>query len=188
MSAVDAGGPVIRVRGLRNQFGAQVVHENLDLDVRRGEILGVVGGSGSGKSVLMRSIIGLRQPDAGEVEVLGINALEASDAQNFAESLAAYSLGQWKDPAWRVETLAFGTDLVIGSTNVLSLELGNVVDVTEAQTATSGQRALVVGALYSLRDGEARATLRVRRMDTQTYWRLDDATYSVLGSTTRLTI
>jgi hypothetical protein len=114
--------------------------------------------------------------------------LEASDAQNFAESLAAYSLGQWKDPAWRVETLAFGTDLVIGSTNVLSLELGNVVDVTEAQTATSGQRALVVGALYSLRDGEARATLRVRRIDTQTYWRLDDATYSVLGSTTRLTI
>jgi phospholipid/cholesterol/gamma-HCH transport system ATP-binding protein len=62
---------IIQVRGLRNSFGEQVVHENLDLDVRRGEILGVVGGSGTGKSVLMRSIIGLRDPDAGEVNVFG---------------------------------------------------------------------------------------------------------------------
>ena len=64
----------IRVRGLENRFGTQVVHEGLDLDVRRGEVLGVVGGSGSGKSVLMRSIIGLRRPDAGEIEVLGVDA------------------------------------------------------------------------------------------------------------------
>lgn len=71
--------PVIRVRGLRNQFGEQVVHEDLDLDVRRGEILGVVGGSGSGKSVLMRSIIGLRKPDAGEIEVLGVDALSPDE-------------------------------------------------------------------------------------------------------------
>ncbi|WP_270894012.1 ATP-binding cassette domain-containing protein, partial [Listeria welshimeri] len=53
----------IRVRGLVNRFGSQTVHEDLDLDVRRGEILGVVGGSGTGKSVLMRSILGLRTPD-----------------------------------------------------------------------------------------------------------------------------
>ena len=51
----------IRVRGLKNSFGPQVVHEGLDLDVRNGEILGVVGGSGTGKSVLMRSIIGDRK-------------------------------------------------------------------------------------------------------------------------------
>jgi phospholipid/cholesterol/gamma-HCH transport system ATP-binding protein len=70
-SADDA---VIRVRGLVNRFGAQVVHDRLDLDVRRGEILGVVGGSGTGKSVLMRSILGLREPDAGEIEVLGYDA------------------------------------------------------------------------------------------------------------------
>jgi phospholipid/cholesterol/gamma-HCH transport system ATP-binding protein len=69
----DADAPVIRVRGLVNQFGEQVVHDGLDLDVRRGEILGVVGGSGSGKSVLMRSIIGLREPNAGQVEVLGVD-------------------------------------------------------------------------------------------------------------------
>ena len=65
----------IRVRGLRNSFGDQVVHENLDLDVRRGEIVGVVGGSGTGKSVLMRAILNLRRPQAGSIEVLGVNAL-----------------------------------------------------------------------------------------------------------------
>ena len=63
----------IRVRGLVNRFGSQTVHDGLDLDVRRGEILGVVGGSGTGKSVLMRSLIGLRRPDAGEIEVLGVD-------------------------------------------------------------------------------------------------------------------
>ena len=56
---------VIAVHDLRSQFGSQVVHEHLDLQVQRGTILGVVGGSGTGKSVLMRSIIGLRHPDAG---------------------------------------------------------------------------------------------------------------------------
>ena len=73
MSSSATDEPIIRVRGLRNQFGAQVVHDHLDLDVRRGEIIGVVGGSGSGKSVLMRSIIGLREPDAGSVELLGVD-------------------------------------------------------------------------------------------------------------------
>jgi phospholipid/cholesterol/gamma-HCH transport system ATP-binding protein len=62
---------VICVRGLVNRFGDQTVHEALDLDVRRGEILGVVGGSGTGKSVLMRSIVGLQRPEAGTVEVFG---------------------------------------------------------------------------------------------------------------------
>ncbi len=71
--------PIIRVRGLVNRFGEQVVHDGLDLDVLPGEIIGVVGGSGSGKSVLMRSILGLRRPDAGEIEVLGIDARSDND-------------------------------------------------------------------------------------------------------------
>jgi phospholipid/cholesterol/gamma-HCH transport system ATP-binding protein len=66
--------PIIQVRGLVNRFGAQTVHEDLDLDVRRGEILGVVGGSGTGKSVLMRSILGLRIPNEGQISVLGADA------------------------------------------------------------------------------------------------------------------
>ncbi|HVI98937.1 MAG TPA: ABC transporter ATP-binding protein [Sphingomonas sp.] len=72
---------IICVRGLRNSFGEQVVHENLDLDVRRGEILGVVGGSGTGKSVLMRSIVGLQPPDEGEITVFGENALSQDEAE-----------------------------------------------------------------------------------------------------------
>lgn len=67
----SASWPAIRLRGIRNAFGTQVVHDNLDLDVRRGEVLGVVGGSGSGKSVLLRTIIGLQIPAAGEIELLG---------------------------------------------------------------------------------------------------------------------
>lgn len=75
---------VIEVRGLCNRFGPQVVHEGLDLDVRRGEILGVVGGSGSGKSVLLRSIIGLLRPAAGRVRVLGEDMLGATPTQRAA--------------------------------------------------------------------------------------------------------
>lgn len=62
---------IIQVRDLCNRFGAQAVHEHLDLDVRRGEILGVVGCSGTGKSVLLRSIVGLRRPTSGSVRVFG---------------------------------------------------------------------------------------------------------------------
>lgn len=76
LAAADAVRPdefdyAIRIRGLVNQFGDAVIHDHLDLDVRSGEILGVVGGSGTGKSVLMRSIIGLQTPTAGEIEVYG---------------------------------------------------------------------------------------------------------------------
>lgn len=63
--------PAVMVEGLVNRFGDFAVHEGLDLTVNRGEILGVVGGSGTGKSVLMRSIIGLQTPAEGRVEVLG---------------------------------------------------------------------------------------------------------------------
>ncbi len=62
--------PIV-IEGLRNQFGEQVVHDNLDLKIRRREIVGVVGGSGTGKSVLMRSIIGLQQPAEGDIRVFG---------------------------------------------------------------------------------------------------------------------
>ncbi len=62
---------IVRVTGLKTQFGQQVIHENLDLDVRRGEVIGVVGGSGTGKSVLLREIVGLQPVTEGHIEVLG---------------------------------------------------------------------------------------------------------------------
>ncbi len=66
----DEAATLIRIRGLTNRFGPRTVHDNLDLDIQQGEILGVVGGSGTGKSVLLRSIIGLHKPDAGKIQVM----------------------------------------------------------------------------------------------------------------------
>ena len=80
--AADGDGDVvIRVRGLENSFGKQTVHRDLDLDVKRGEILGVVGGSGTGKSVLMRTILGLQQQSAGTVELFGQDIATIDAAQ-----------------------------------------------------------------------------------------------------------
>lgn len=75
---------VIEVRGLRNQFGSQVVHDNLNLDVWRGEVLGIVGGSGTGKSVLLRTIVGLNQPAKGSIKVLGVDVLNGSEEERRA--------------------------------------------------------------------------------------------------------
>ena len=63
--------PAIVITDLVNRFGEQIVHDGLNLSVKRGEILGVVGGSGTGKSVLMRSIVGLQTPVSGKIEVFG---------------------------------------------------------------------------------------------------------------------
>jgi phospholipid/cholesterol/gamma-HCH transport system ATP-binding protein len=82
--AVASSDIAIKVCGLKNSFGDQVVHEGLDLDVYRGEIIGVVGGSGTGKSVLMRSIIGLQTPDEGEIHVFGENMVGRLDDEALA--------------------------------------------------------------------------------------------------------
>ena len=76
--------PVIRVRGLVTRFGEQVIHDHLDLDVVRGEIIGIVGGSGSGKSVLLRTIIGLLPKRQGAIEVLGVDLDRASEEERRA--------------------------------------------------------------------------------------------------------
>ncbi len=73
-SAADSEAPPpIEVRGLTTSFGGRVVHENLDLTLKRGEILGLVGGSGAGKSVLLSTLIGLKRPDAGLVRIFGVD-------------------------------------------------------------------------------------------------------------------
>lgn len=74
----DADDHLIRVRGLVTRFGTHTVHDGLDLDVKRGEIIGVVGGSGTGKSVLLRAIVGLLKPDEGTIEVFGQSVRDTS--------------------------------------------------------------------------------------------------------------
>src|ERR1700729_2104861 len=83
--------PVGRVRGLVNRFGARGVHNGLSLGVRRNEIMGIVGGSGAGKSVLLRTILGLREPQAGTVEVFGRNVHELTPAERL-EMTRAYGV------------------------------------------------------------------------------------------------
>jgi len=75
---LDADGPAIEVRGLVNAFGDHVVHDHIDLTVERGEVMGVVGGSGSGKSVLLNTIIGLRRPQGGSIRIFGVDLEHAS--------------------------------------------------------------------------------------------------------------
>jgi phospholipid/cholesterol/gamma-HCH transport system ATP-binding protein len=67
----EPASTLVEVRGLRNAFGRKVVHDGLDLGVQRGEVLGIIGGSGSGKSVLLRSMLGLHRPQAGCVRLFG---------------------------------------------------------------------------------------------------------------------
>lgn len=76
--------PIIKVRGLVTRFGTHTVHDGLDLDVQRGEIIGVVGGSGTGKSVLLRAIVGLLEPQGGRIEVFGQSVRDTSDAEHRA--------------------------------------------------------------------------------------------------------
>ena len=74
----------IKVRGLTTAYGTHTVHEELDLDVMKGEVLGVIGPSGTGKSVLLRAIVGLKRPETGTVEVFGKNVtdLEGDDLRD----------------------------------------------------------------------------------------------------------
>lgn len=84
----DTPTKLIEVKKLTNRFGDNVVHDGLDLDLYQGEILGIIGGSGSGKSVLLRSMLGLHRPTSGEVRVEGhdINTLSKEDADNLEKT------------------------------------------------------------------------------------------------------
>ena len=81
-SAQEGGDVIIEVRGLLSQFGDRAVHENLDLDVVRGEVLGVVGGSGTGKTVLLNTIIGLKQPEGGSIKIFGYDSADRTREQS----------------------------------------------------------------------------------------------------------
>jgi phospholipid/cholesterol/gamma-HCH transport system ATP-binding protein len=83
-TSASKGEVIIRVEGLVNRFGGQTVHENLDLEVYRGEVLGVVGASGAGKSVLLRTVVGLNHPAAGRIEVLGQEPARLHDRERRA--------------------------------------------------------------------------------------------------------
>ena len=75
---LDESAPPVEVKGLISRFGDHVIHEDLNLTVKRGEVLGVVGGSGAGKSVLLNTVIGLKIPEGGTVRLFGQDIEHAS--------------------------------------------------------------------------------------------------------------
>lgn len=80
-ATLDLDAPPVQVRGLLSSFGDKVIHEGLDLTIPKGAVVGVVGGSGSGKSVLLNTVIGLREPQGGTVKVFGQNIRTARRRQ-----------------------------------------------------------------------------------------------------------
>jgi phospholipid/cholesterol/gamma-HCH transport system ATP-binding protein len=74
---LDESAPAVEVRGLRSVFDEHVVHDGLDLTVNRGEVMGIVGGSGTGKTVLLNTMIGLREPQAGTIRIFGVDLATA---------------------------------------------------------------------------------------------------------------
>jgi ABC-type cobalamin/Fe3+-siderophores transport system ATPase subunit len=112
---------VIQVRGVRNQFGAHVVHDGLDFDVYRGEILGVVGGSGTGKSVLLRTIAGLQRPAAGSVNVLGVDVLTADEDTR----------ARLFDPFYSTKAAGAGTGLGLSVVQAVAAGHGGRVEILD---------------------------------------------------------
>jgi phospholipid/cholesterol/gamma-HCH transport system ATP-binding protein len=81
MSEFEKGEIVIRVQELVTRFGTHTVHDGVELTVKRGEVHAVVGGSGSGKSVLLRTIIGLNPPAEGKIEIFGRDVTRMTEGE-----------------------------------------------------------------------------------------------------------
>lgn len=132
MSSVET---IVSVRDVVNRFGAQVVHDGVSLDVYKGEVFGIVGGSGSGKSVLLRTMLGLRPPDGGTVEVEGRDIARMQPAE-LRESKRRYGV-------------AFQHGALFSSLSVaenLTLPVAEAMDLEEdVYTALVGLRLRMVG-------------------------------------------
>jgi phospholipid/cholesterol/gamma-HCH transport system ATP-binding protein len=116
--------PVIIVRDVVNRFGAQVVHDGVSFDVRPGEVFGIVGGSGSGKSVLLRTLLGLRRPDGGSVVIEG-REVTAMDDRALREVKRRYGV--------TFQHGALFTSLTVAEN--VALPVAEAVDLDEASLA-----------------------------------------------------
>ena len=127
--------PVIRVRGLVTRFGAQEVHSGIDLDVHRGEILGVVGPSGTGKSVLLREIVALDQPTDGQIEVFGDNicAMAPKDRKSIERRW-----GVMFQEGALFSTLSLRENVALPLREYTDLSLDLIMDLAEQKLAMAG--------------------------------------------------
>ena len=132
----DTGlAPVVEVRGLVNRFGSQTVHDNLDLDILPREVLGVVGGSGTGKSVLLRSIVGLRRPNAGSVKVFGKD-LQTLPPQARSEQERRFGVLFQRGALFSSLTVAENIAVRIGANPCSSRAIGNQSSIVPINVRT----------------------------------------------------
>ncbi|AQS52347.1 ABC transporter ATP-binding protein [Paenalcaligenes hominis] len=133
------GDPIIQVRDLENSFGSHVVHEHLDLDLYSGEIVGVVGGSGTGKSVLLRSILGLRPPTSGQVTVFGQNLAELNSDER---SLVERRFGVLFQQGALFSSLTVIENIAVPLIEIMKMDRSNAEDLARIKIALAGLPAL----------------------------------------------
>ena len=117
---------VIRVRGLVTDLGGNLIHDHVDLDVHRGEVLAVVGGSGSGKSVLLRSIVGLMRPQSGRIQVFGQDVLDLEEDELRAIQMRCGVLFQ-EGALFSAQTVAENVQVPLREYTSMSQELMNEI-------------------------------------------------------------
>jgi len=131
----DGRDVVLKLRGVRTQFGDNIIHDNLDFDVFRGEIVGLVGGSGTGKSVLLRTIIGLNRYTQGTVEMLGV---DISTLHGQAErSMQARTGVQFQDGAL-FSSLSVTENIIVPIREHVGLEEQTMRDIAALKVAMVG--------------------------------------------------
>lgn len=133
------GDPIIQVRDLENSFGSHVVHEHLDLDLYSGEIVGVVGGSGTGKSVLLRSILGLRPPTSGQVTVFDQNLAELNSDER---SLVERRFGVLFQQGALFSSLTVIENIAVPLIEIMKMDRSNAEDLARIKIALAGLPAL----------------------------------------------
>ncbi len=138
----DPHTPAIRVRNLINQFGTKVVHDHLDLDVKQGEILGVIGPSGCGKSVLLRSIVGLITPKQAEIDVFGVN-LDKTSSKTRREIEQSWGV-MFQDGAL-FSTLSVRENVMAPMREHLDMPYGLMRELAEMKIAMVGLEADAAG-------------------------------------------
>lgn len=130
-----AATTILSARGIVNRFGKQLVHDKLDLDVKRGEILGIAGGSGSGKSVLLKTLIGLHQPDSGDVLLEGkaIGAISAHER--------AFALGVLFQQGALFSSLSVADNIMLPMREHTSLQADDREQIAAMKLALTGLNA-----------------------------------------------